>query len=408
MRITAEGIYRVIQDEARVSHKSTKETQKMRITERDLKSMVKKIVREAPYDMTPEIEAVYGEAPPEDLDMVEDIFEVWLAGVVEVGEATEAQMRMLSREIGPYIQDMEPGDMFIFNMSGFSTPSGDTPQPISVTATDRGYSVSWGMEADDTVSVDGAEDVVYVVGVAAVDSVLFSDEDPMGGEEFGPPGEFEDPADPYEDLHTGYDEERETERAGHIASLSESRSIRQMILKEMADILPLGNFQMRPSAAGGEMGGEIVDFPFQKMEDEPLDAGNASDALKGILVDYFVDGPESPGLLSLLEDFMSGSAVGRKGVGSPKRRAAENIVAMVEAMLDDKIPVVDFHAEKGDEDAIEVLSSLHALDQIISTYTGAYNVMAEKIYDVVFNIPTRGSNPDTESGRALVDVLIDR
>jgi len=77
-------------------------------------------------------------------------------------------------------------------------------------------------------------------------------------------------------------------------------------------------------------------------------------------------------------------------------------------VLDDKIPVVDFHAEKGDEDAIEVLSSLHALDQIISTYTGAYNVMAEKIYDVVFNIPTRGSNPDTESGRALVDVLIDR
>jgi hypothetical protein len=228
--ITAEGVYRIIQDEIR-HHQRRKE---MRITGTQLR----KIVRES--IMADIFGTESGEIEME--ENLEGVFGAWLAGVNDSNGVTAEDLDILVDSLLAVVQKMEDGSTLIFNLAeqGFSTPSGDPARSITISSTQKGFVVSLGPDGDSETleGISSAKDAIRAAGTMAADEVIFSGVDPMG-EEMPLPGEFED-----EDFSG---EEEEDERRAAIAMdvgempgmpmpgmpISERRLIRSLVIREL-------------------------------------------------------------------------------------------------------------------------------------------------------------------------------
>jgi len=234
--ITAEGVYRIIQDEIR-HHQRRKE---MRITGTQLR----KIVRESIMaESLPEIISAIYRTEPGEIEMeenLEGVFSGWLKGIDYSNAVTREDLDILVDSLLENFQEqMEEGSTLIFNLAeqGFSTPSGDPARSITISSTQKGFVVSLGPDGDSETleGISSAKDAIRAAGTMAADEVIFSGVDPMG-EEMPLPGEFED-----EDFSG---EEEEDERRAKIAMdvgempgmpmpISERRLIRSLVIREL-------------------------------------------------------------------------------------------------------------------------------------------------------------------------------
>lgn len=296
MRITASDIQRIIEDERQIWAESQRREETMRITGRDLRRLVREeMMKEGVFPE--ELEGVYGEEPPSEADLVS---ELWGAALFDQDTRALEDMTALVAELGD-------GEMLKFSMKRFEVPGSSSFDDIFITKTSGGWLISVADPEDpEALELDDPSD--------AANAAVFA-----GQVQLGVQDETEDPG--IED-----DIRRDEMMAGEIY---ESRTLRQMILREMAEILP---------------------FPGMRRQ-----------------ADVYTT---MTGVMSALQQIqatvgqMKGAAkVGRAGVGAPAGRVAEDVVRMTVGMLDTHLEDVASLADE-DEFAFDVLALLEALNRI--------------------------------------------